>query len=235
MESRDHMIMTVEEKKIYVLNASSRQDTGITDSLTKLLSWSGESSVPTFHCVTLHDGPCGISTARDSAEAAVAVLRYIDDHHAEPDCAGFIIACFSDPGVAEAKDITDKPVLGIGGAGLASATAFGRSIGTIGVSKDGQQKVRQLARNYGMGGLLIGHRSLGLDYSDLQNTDRVVDHLVRACESLAQENDAGAILLAGAGMQHFVAALQARVTIPIIEPVLAAAGMMLGMTHLKTP
>src|SRR5690606_29094966 len=87
-----------------------------------------------FNCLTLKDGPNGISTARDSDDAAPAVLRFIENEARRDEVEGFIVACFSDPGVHAARGLTSKPVAGIGEAGFAAALSLGDLIGTIGVA-----------------------------------------------------------------------------------------------------
>lgn len=214
--------------RIHVINASSRTDTGITEELARSLRWGANPSQPEFHCVTLEDGPAGITTARDSAEAVPPVLRYIESQHDDASCAGFIVACFSDPGVYEAREITRKPVIGIGGAGLAVAAALGRRIGTIGVSAKSGTKVQHLARQYGMTSSLSGHRDLGLNYADLQTPVKVTDALVEAGKSLHDEDDVQVLLLAGAGLAQYVRLTQEATHLPVVDPTQAAAGMMLG-------
>lgn len=63
---------------IHIINASRRTDTGITEDLARSLNWVDGPAMPQINCVTLADGPCGISSARDSDDAAPAVLRFIE-------------------------------------------------------------------------------------------------------------------------------------------------------------
>jgi len=65
---------------------------------------------------TLHAVPGGIETQRDADRAAVAVADYVARHEAS--AAGFVIACYSDPGLHAAREVTNKPVIGIGAAAM---------------------------------------------------------------------------------------------------------------------
>ena len=216
------------DRTIHVINASSRTDTGITDELARSLSWCRGPRLPAICCVTLEDGPNGITTARDSAEAAPAVLSYIERHHGDPGCAGFVVACFSDPGVHEAGELTAKPVVGIGGAGLGTAAAIGPHVGTIGVSRGSGRKTRHLAMQYGLGQTLAGHRELGLDYADLQDPDVMTTALIEAGIALRDGKQADVLLFAGAGLARYVQPVQQAVGLPTIDPTQAALCMVMG-------
>jgi len=213
---------------IHVINPSSRSDTNLTEGLARSLGWTDRPGYPQFNCLTLSDGPNGISTARDSADAAPAVLRHIDTHKDSAGCAGFIVACFSDPGVYEARELTAKPVIGIGGAGLMAANALGDQTGTISVSGHSDAKIRHLARLYGLTGWHAGHRGLGLDYADLQHPERVTGAAIDVGRQLRDDHGAQVLLFAGAGLAAYVQPVQEAVGVPVIDPVQAAAGIVLS-------
>lgn len=209
---------------IHIINASSRSDTGITQNMAESLSgWAGE-GLPRFNCVTLEDGPNGISTARDSDDAAPAVLRFIEREAIRPDVAGFVVACFSDPGVHAARGLTHKPVAGIGEAGFAAALALGDQIGTIGVAAGRGAKSMRLARHMGILDRVVGHRGLGLTYDQLQYPEVVTQAAIEAGRALKEEG-AEVLLFAGAGLARYVGPVQDAVALPVIDPTQAAAGI----------
>lgn len=213
---------------IHVINASSRTDTGITEDLARSLAWSRVPGLPAFNCLTLADGPRGISSARDSDDAAPAVLRFIEREAARAEVAGFVVACFSDPGVFAARGLTGKPVVGIGEAGFSAALAMGETIGTIGVAAGNGAKSMRLARHMGVAARVAGHRGLGLDYGELQDPSLVTARLIEAGEALRDEEGAGALLFAGAGLARYVSPLEQAVGLPVVDPTQAAAGVVLA-------
>lgn len=214
-------------KVIYVINASSRADTGITENIARSLSWMRHDGLPDIACVTLADGPCGINSARDSDDAAPAVLRFIEREAARDETAGFVVACFSDPGVYAARGLTGKPVAGIGEAGLSAALCLGDRIGTIGASANGAKTLR-LARQLGMLPRLAGHQGLGLDYGQLQDARLVTQAVIDAGRRLKEDAGAEALLFAGAGFAAYASLLETAVGLPVIDPVQAAAGLVLS-------
>lgn len=213
---------------IHIINASSRTDTGITEDIARSLAWMSAEGFPQINCLTLEDGPCGINTARDSDDAAPAVLRFIEREAARPDVAGFVVACFSDPGVFAARGLTGKPVVGIGEAGFAAALSLGEMIGTLGVAAGKGAKSMRLARHIGISGRIAGHRGLGLDYGQLQDPALTTRRLIDAGKSLRDEDGAEVLLFAGAGLARYVAPLEDAVALPVIDPTQAAAGLILA-------
>ncbi len=215
-------------KIIHVINASSRTDTGITEDLARSLAWANAPALPLFNCLTLQDGPCGISTARDSDDAAPAVLRFIERESKREETAGFVVACFSDPGVFAARGLTGKPVVGIGEAGFSAALSMGETIGTIGVAAGKGAKSMRMARHMGVAARIAGYRGLGLDYGQLQDSRLVTQRLIEAGKSLRDEDGAEALLFAGAGLARYVEPLEQSVGLPVVDPTQAAAGLVLA-------
>lgn len=213
---------------IHVINASSRTDTGITEDLALSLAWATGEGLPRANCVTLENGPRGISTARDSDDAAPAVLRFIEREAKNLETAGFVVACFSDPGVFAARGLTSKPVAGIGEAGFFAALSMGETIGTIGVAAGKGAKSMRLARHIGVAQRIAGHRGLGLDYGQLQDPALVTARLIEAGKSLRDEEGAESLLFAGAGLARYVAPLEQAVGLPVIDPTQAAFAIVLG-------
>lgn len=213
---------------IHVINASSRTDTGITEDLARSLAWIEGEGLPEIRCVTLEDGPRGINTARDSDDAAPAVLRYIERHGSDDDVAGFVVACFSDPGVYAARELTRAPIVGIGEAGYLAALAVGDMIATIGVSKN-TDKTARLARQLGIHHRVTCHVGLGLDYGDLQRPDKIADVIVSAGQNIRMAHDVQAILFAGAGLARYVEPLSNSTGLPVIDPTQSAVATVLGI------
>ncbi|MGV0820631.1 aspartate/glutamate racemase family protein [Martelella sp. AMO21009] len=213
--------------RIEILNPSSRSDTGITEDMAFSLSWLAGPGLPSLSCLTLADGPNGISTARDSDEAAPAILRHIGRAAKDEDVAGFVVACFSDPGVYAARGLTRKPVVGIGEAGFAAAAALGDRFGTISVSGGPGGKLLRQLRLVGLSERHAGHRGLSLDYGDLKNPEKVEKALIDAGLQLRDEYAAQAIVLAGAGFARYIAAVEDATGLVVVDPTQSAVSIVL--------
>lgn len=212
-------------KTIYVLNASSRTDTGITEDLARSLQPLRSPQGPSVQCLTLTEGPNGISTKRDSDRAAIAVTDFIERHHEHPDAGAFVVACFTDPGVEAAREFSSKPVLGIGQAGITTALTLGDRLGLIAVSRNSEGRNRRLLRAYGHEARLAGHASLDLDYADLQVPDRVRERLAEVARELVSGRGADVLLFAAAGLERYRARLERDAGVPVVDPTQAAAGL----------
>jgi len=213
------------EPLIYIINASSRKDTGITDDLARSLLWLRGPNLPRIECVTLEDGPNGISTARDSDDAAPAVLRFVEREAQKSEVGAFVIACFSDPGVHSARELTRKPIIGIGEAGIMAALSFGDRVGTIGVSKSSPAANERFTRRLGVQERVAGHLAIALDYGQLKDEGVVTDRLIEAGRRLRDEYAANVLVFAGAGMGRYVKAVQTAVSLPVVDPTQVAAGL----------
>lgn len=220
--------------RIEILNPSSRSDTGITEELARSLAWLAGPALPELRCLTLADGPNGISTPRDSDDAAPAVIRHIERSAQDPDVAGFVVACFSDPGVYAARGITQKPVIGIGEGGFAAAAALGDRFGTISVAGGPGAKILRQLRLVGLTSRHAGHRGLGLDYADLQHPDVVLDRVATAGCSLRDEAAAQAIVFAGAGLARYARPVEEATGLAVIDPTIAAVTILLAQVMQRT-
>ena len=114
---------------LYVVNPNSSR--AVTAGIDAALAPLRRDDGPRIECVTLEDGPPGVQSQLDVDRAALAVHRFAQAHRAE--AAGFVTACFSDPGLHLAREKTARPVLGINECGLLTALALGRRVGVIAI------------------------------------------------------------------------------------------------------
>src|ERR671936_129252 len=73
-------------------------------------------------------GPASIESEADAVVAAAetaALVRSLDEHDA------YLIACFGDPGLDAARELTAAPVVGIGEAAYTAATLVAKRFGVI--------------------------------------------------------------------------------------------------------
>ena len=73
------------------------------------------------YAVSPATGPESIESMYDEYLAVPGVLSEIIKGDREEGADAFIIACFGDPGLEAAKEVTDKPVIGIAQAAIATA------------------------------------------------------------------------------------------------------------------
>ena len=143
---------------IVVVNPNS--DTEVTAHLDRGLAGLRFADGPPITCVTLADAPKGIQTAMDSAVVVDPLCRLVERH--DNAAAAFVIACFGDPGIHAVREITRKPVVGIGEAGLTVALNLGDRIGIVtNLDTDIAGHHRQ-NRALGIGARVAGVRAVGI-------------------------------------------------------------------------
>ena len=143
-------------RRILVVNPNSNEV--VTSQLADALAPVAFTDGPAIDCVTLKEGPYGIETQEHVQSVTLPLRRLVAGNN---DFEAFVIACYSDPGLHAAREVTTKPVLGSSlvmrfYAGLAkkcgyAASRFYRSVridglpGFVSVGEDGVPQTTALA------------------------------------------------------------------------------------------
>lgn len=210
-------------RALIVLNPNSSQT--VTDGIAAALAPLQGFGIP-LRCVTLAEGPPGIESQRDADLTVAPMLRLAA--RLEPEAAGFVIACFGDPGLHALRDQTRLPVLGIQEAAVATALTLGQRFGVIAILA---RSIPRHLRAFGAMGVLdrlAGDRALGLGVAELADPARTLPALVATARRLRDEDGADVLILGCAGMAGHRAALEDATGLPVVEPCQAAAAMALG-------
>ena len=173
--------------------------------------------------------PVSLECHYDEAIAIPHLLTEIGDS----DIDGYIIACFGDPGLMAARELTTAPVLGIAEAAMhvASFLATGFSI----VTTLSRTKViaEHLVVNYGMERHCRKIRAIDLPVLELEIKDSPAQKMIRQeCQKAIQEDNCGAIVLGCAGMADLAQQLSTELGIPVIDGVSAAVKLIEGLIAL---
>lgn len=173
--------------------------------------------------LTSHDGPPSIQGEADGEAAIPGLLALIAKN--EPAADAFVIGCFDDTGLAQARNLTRKPVTGIGESAFLAASERGRFsvVTTLSVS------IPVIAGNVeagGFGGSCARVRACGVPVLELERAGsdaeaKVADEIVQA---LAEDRP-DAIVLGCAGMADLADRLSARFDLPVLDGVASAVRM----------
>jgi len=183
-----------------------------------------------IRCLTLAEGPPGIESQRQADLTIAPMLRLAA---AQNDAAGYVIACFGDPGLFALRDQTALPVLGIQEAAVMTALTLGPRFGVIAILPASIPRHLRAFAAMGVGGRLAGDRALGLNVAELADTDRCLGAMVAAGCALRDQDGADVLIMGCAGMTSYRAALEAATGLPVVDPVEAAAAMALGRIALR--
>lgn len=168
--------------KILVINPNSDDETNERMKL-KVREFVGGKYEVDIKKIT--SAPLLVSSYKDHA-AGIPELMDMIQGGTEYDA--FIIACHGDPNLDLAKEITDKPVVGIAEASMKFASMYGNGFAVISPSEKSISKKRALARKYYCEDLLVTIRvSKSNENEDLYEAARCaveeehVDGIVLGC------------------------------------------------------
>ncbi len=207
-------------RPIVVINPNSTQ--AVTDGIAAALRGMVG---PAIECVTLAEGPPGIESDEDVA-AVVAPL--CDLVRARSDAGAFVNACFSDPGLAELRAVTPRPVFGIGEAAYLTALALGRRFGVLSILPASVERHGRYITELGLTARRAGDRPLGLGVVELADQERSFARLLAVGAELRDHDGADVLILGCAGMAGHRLALEMELGLPVVEPCQAAVALALG-------
>jgi allantoin racemase len=186
------------------------------------------------------EGPAAIESAADEALAIPSMLALIRE--AAPRHDAVVIACFSDPGLDEAREILTIPVVGIEESSLHLAAQLGRRF-TILTSRATRvpAKVEHVER-LGLSSRLASVRPLEMGVLEMDaDPERAALRILEVGAAAVREDGAEVIVLGCAGLAGHASALGPALGVPVIDPcpvALATAEMLVRLhlgSHLASP
>lgn len=136
---------------ILVINPSSSDATNeiIFRAATNAAKYSAGGSEEYTNISTIHipAAPAHINSELEELTAAYHMLEKIKAIGSSYD--GFLICCHNDPGIAALRELTKKPVVGIGYASLYHALPYEGAIGILATSETSALRKQKLIRKYG--------------------------------------------------------------------------------------
>jgi len=213
---------------LYVINPNS--STAVTAGIDAALAPLRRDDGPRIECVTLADGPPGVQTQHDVDRAALSVRAFAEAHRA--DAAGFVTACFSDPGLHMLRELGGVPALGISEAAALTAMTLGQRFGVVAIL---QGSIARHWRAWGAMGItqrVAGEVAIGRTVSELADAEATLAAMVEAGRRLRDAHGADVLVMGCAGMAAFRAPLQEATGLPVVEPTQAAVSMILGRIRL---
>ena len=213
---------------IVVINPNSTEAVtrAVDDGLARLRLPGG----PEIRCQTLREGPPGIESQRDADSVILPLCRSIAAQ--EEAAAAFVIACFSDPGLFSAREVTRRPVFGIAECGILTALTLGHRFGVIAILPGSIPRHRRAIGAMGLSERLAGERAVGLNVVELADESKTLDRMIRVAKELRDEDGANAVVMGCAGMAQYRSRVEQAAGIPVVEPTQAAVSMALGRVRL---
>jgi allantoin racemase len=202
-------------------NSSVTVTKGIERAMTPLRTLAG----PAIDVVRLEDGPPGIETQQHVESVVPLIVRRIRETN---DAAAYVIACFSDPGIHAAREVTQRPVLGIAECGILTSLTLGARFGLISILRKVIPRHMRFLGAMGVMDRFAGDRAVDLGIAGLADEEATFARMAEVGAELRDQDGADVLVMACAGMADHRARLADKLGIPVVEPTQAAASMALG-------
>ena len=213
--------------RILIINPNTSEEftRKITESMQAYANPSSE-----VVAMTAVSGPRSIEGVYDELLSAQGTLEVFLTEKDRFD--GFIFACYSDhPVVYAAREITEKPVMGIAEASMHMACLLGYRFSVVTTNDEWEPLLWDAARHYGLESRCASIRTTGLPVLALEGkSDAEVQGLVEQAARLAVEEDGAEVICLGcAGMTGLDKQLEKALGVPVLDGVVCALKMMEGL------
>ena len=210
-------------RRILVVNPNCNEAVtiGLADALAAIRFADG----PEIECRTLAEGPYGIETQEHVERVTLPLRQLVAGSN---DIDAFVIACYSDPGLAVCREATTRPVFGINEAGVLTALARGEHLGVIAIGQPSIRRHVRYIRHMGLMARFAGERPLNMSVAETASGDRTLDRMIEVGKELRDEDAADVIVMGCAGMARHRQSLEAALGVPVIDPTQAAVAMAIG-------
>ena len=213
---------------ILVINPNST--VAVTEDIDRALEPLRFRGGPGIECLTLAEGPPGVETQEHVDSVVAPIRRRVEAE--DQGAAAFVIACFSDPGLKEAREATAKPVFGIAESGLMSAMARAGRVGVIAILEASVERHRRFYRAHGIESRVAGELALDLGVLELAEEKIAFARLSEVGARLRDAFHAEILVLGCAGMARYRARLEDTLDMPVIDPTQAAVAMAIAVVRL---
>lgn len=204
----------------------------VTDAIDRAIAPMRTASRPPIAAHTLREGPPGIETQAHVDLVVGPLLRFAAG--LEKDASAFVIACYSDPGLAALREQSARPVVGIAEAAVLTAMTMGQRFGVISILNRSVPRHLRMIGAMGLNSRLAGDRALELGVAELSDEERTFSRMCTVGRQLCDQDGAEVIIFGCSGMAGFRQRLAAKLGCPVIDPNQAAVAMAIGavaMSH----
>ncbi|MDI7259319.1 MAG: aspartate/glutamate racemase family protein [Thermodesulfobacteriota bacterium] len=221
--------------KIYVINPNTSENMTIhiREELIRIKRPDTELTV-----VCAERGPETIESSYDETYAIPPTLELVKKANQEGYDA-VIIACFSDPGLEAAKEISNIPVIGIGESSFHMAAMLGAKFSIMTTQKERIPSKKEHVYRKGLEHFLASVRSLDLSVRETDaNPEKTKSRVLEEAKKAVEGDGAEVIILGCAGMAGFAREIESKLNVKVLDPTavalkLAEAMADLGLVHSK--
>jgi len=221
--------------RILVINPNSSED--MTRSMASVLEAIRGPSTE-LSVVSTPSAPISIQSARDAALATPPMLELIEKANRDGIDA-VIVACFSDPGLEAAKEISSALVLGIQETSLHVAATLGHKYTILTPLASRIASKEQDVRRFKADPAFASVRALGLTVLETEaDPQRAKRRILDVARAALEEDNAEVMILGCAGMTGYAEDIEKELGVVVLDPTsvtlkVAEALVSLGIRHCK--
>lgn len=208
--------------RIFIINPNS--DEKMTEAIRRSAEDYARGEVE-IECRATPGAPEFLETYQDELLAAPGMMELVRANEADFDA--FIVACHSDVNLDALKEMTDKPVVGIGEASMKIATLLGHSFSVVTTHIHSIPGKEAQARKYHLQDLMVSVRAPDKGTSDSGDEEVFLELAKDAIE----EDLAEVIVLGCAGLAGLDKVLQDKLGVPVLDGVVCALMIAIGLVH----
>lgn len=201
--------------KILCINPNSSQE--VTEGIEKICRKYSLSDTE-VEVKYIKEAPSGIESYHDAAISEKYLLDKFEEWKEQYD--GFIVACHSDIGVDLLRELTDKPVIGIGEASMLFALPLGHKFSILSLKRKKIPQKEDLVKKYGLINRCASIRATGLGV--IANYQEKKEKLIQEGMKAVEEDGAEILILGCAGMAGIDKEIEKIVGVPVIDGVVSA-------------
>ena len=173
-------------------------------------------------------GPRSIEGHYEDYVAAVATLDVVRERAADFD--GVVIACFGDPGLPAARELSPVPVVGIAEAAMLTACTVAHRFSIVTVLPRVKPFLEDVVRYHGLESRCASIRTTPLSVLDCERDPSAAEReIVAASRSAIADDGAEAICLGCAGMGPLDKAVQKQLGVPVLDGTACAVKLLEGI------
>ena len=174
-------------------------------------------------CKPTSGAPKFIETYEDELKAAPGMIQLVRENEEEFDA--FIVACHDDPNLDVIKEITRKPVVGIGEASMKMASMLGHRFSVVSTSKHSIPIKEELVRKYHLQDVLASVSAPEEDMRDYNEEEKYL----QVAKFAIEKDMAEVIVLGCAGMTGLDKYLEEELGVPVLDGVICALIITMGL------
>jgi allantoin racemase len=207
-----------------------------TQSMTdKVLLAARQAAAPSVHvdASTSLIGPASIQGPEDGDNAIPGLLDALRAG-IEMQYDGYAIACFDDTGLDDCRALTDQPVVGIGQSAFHASMLLSNNFSVVTTLAVSIPVIEANLQRYGLSDMCKKVRASDVPVLALEEPGSSAEQQISEEISRAIDEDAcQSIVLGCAGMAPLAARLSAQHQIPVVDGVVAAAGILSALNALQ--